>query len=156
MDCSLSLINVKTGKPARIKDDTTYLDCNLRKYLKTLEKGVTIDGIKCIPTRVKIKKKDPAKDTCIVEIGIVEGRNHIVKKMFLEVGHYVQKLTRQRYAFLDVKGLQSGEYRCLTNEEKKHITEIELDNYNEFDYIIDNKFNEELEIQINNILEGMK
>lgn len=40
MDCSLSLINVKTGKPARIKDDTTYLDCNLRKYLKTLEKEI--------------------------------------------------------------------------------------------------------------------
>ena len=45
--------------------------------------------------------------------------------------------------------------RCLSNEEKKHITEIELDNYNGFDYIIENKFNEELEIQINNILEGM-
>lgn len=46
--------------------------------------------------------------------------------------------------------------RCLTNQERNHITEIELDNYNEYDYIIDNKFNEELEIQINNILEGMK
>ena len=46
--------------------------------------------------------------------------------------------------------------RCLSDEEKKHITEIELDNYNGFDYIIENKFNEELEIQINNILEGMK
>ena len=40
MDCSLSLTNVKTGKPARIKDDTTYLDCNLRVYLKTLEKEI--------------------------------------------------------------------------------------------------------------------
>lgn len=46
--------------------------------------------------------------------------------------------------------------RCLTNEEKCHITETELDNYSKFDYIIDNKFNEELEIQINKILEGMK
>ena len=26
--------------------------------------------------------------------------------------------------------------RCLSDEEKKHITEIELDNYNGFDYII--------------------
>ena len=46
--------------------------------------------------------------------------------------------------------------RCLTTEEKRHITEIELDNYNEYDYIIENKFNEELEKQINEILEGMK
>ncbi len=46
--------------------------------------------------------------------------------------------------------------RSLTDSEKKHITEIELDNYNGFDYVIENKFNEELEIQINKILEGMK
>ena len=40
MDCSLSLTNVKTGKPARIKKDTMYLDCNLKNYLKTLEKEI--------------------------------------------------------------------------------------------------------------------
>lgn len=40
MDCSLSLTNVKTGKPARIKDDTLYLDCNLKTYLKTLVKEI--------------------------------------------------------------------------------------------------------------------
>ena len=79
--------------------------------------GVVVDGVKVVPKRVKVKKKDIEKNKSKVEITIVEGRNHIVKKMFLEVGHYVQKLTRQRYAFLDVKGLQSGEYRCLTNEE---------------------------------------
>ena len=39
-DCTLSLNNEKTGKPARIKYDTLYLDCNLKKYLKTLEKEI--------------------------------------------------------------------------------------------------------------------
>ncbi len=39
-DCTLSLTNEKTGKPARIKFDTLYLDCNLKKYLKTLEKEI--------------------------------------------------------------------------------------------------------------------
>ena len=46
--------------------------------------------------------------------------------------------------------------RNLTDIEKKHITETELDNYDGFDYIIENKFNEELEIQIDKMLEGMK
>ena len=39
-DCSLTLTNEKTGKPARIKKDTLYLDCNLKGYLKLLEKEI--------------------------------------------------------------------------------------------------------------------
>ena len=42
----------------------------------------------------------------------------------------------------------------LTYEQKNHITEIELDNYNNFDYIIDNnKTYEDLEKEIIKILE---
>ena len=85
------------------------------------KKGIVIDGIKCIPTRVKIKKKDPAKDTCIVEIGIVEGRNHIVKKLIKAVKHDVMKLKRERYAFLTLDGLKSGEYRKLSVKEIKKL-----------------------------------
>jgi len=39
-DCSLKLVNIKTNKPARIKGDTLYLDCNLKAYLKFLEKEI--------------------------------------------------------------------------------------------------------------------
>ena len=46
--------------------------------------------------------------------------------------------------------------RCLTDEEKKHHTEIELDDYNGYDYIIENKFDKDLEKEIDKILEGMK
>ena len=46
--------------------------------------------------------------------------------------------------------------RSLTDKEKKHHTEIALDNYNRFDYIIDNKFNNTLEKEVIKILEGMK
>ena len=42
--------------------------------------------------------------------------------------------------------------RKLTDQEKKHITETNLDNYQDFDYIIDN--NDNLEEIIMNILEG--
>ena len=58
-----------------------------------LKDGVVIDGIKVVPKRVKIKKKDLEKNKSKVEVTIVEGRNHIVKKMFEEVGHPVNKLT---------------------------------------------------------------
>ena len=89
-----------------------------------LKEGVVIDGIKVTPKRLKIKKKDLEKNKSKVEITIVEGRNHIVKKMFEAIGHPVNKLTRERLAFLDVKGLQSGEYRYLTNDEVKQLMKL--------------------------------
>ena len=89
-----------------------------------LKDGVVIDGIKVVPKRVKIKKKDLEKNKSKVEVTIVEGRNHIVKKMFEEVGHPVNKLTRERLAFLDVKGLQSGEYRYLSNDEVQQLMKL--------------------------------
>ena len=89
-----------------------------------LKTGVVIDGVKVIPKRLKIKTKDLEKNKSKVEITIVEGRNHIVKKMFEVVGHPVSKLTRERLAFLDVKGLQSGEYRYLTVDEVNQLRRL--------------------------------
>ena len=86
-----------------------------------LKDGVVIEGVKVVPKRVKIKKRDEAKNKEKVEITIIEGRNHIVKKMFEAVGHPVAKLTRERLAFLDVKGLQSGDYRYLSMNEVKRL-----------------------------------
>ena len=89
-----------------------------------LKDGVVIEGIKVTPKRLKIKKKDLEKNKSKVEITIVEGRNHIVKKIFEAVGHPVNKLTRERLAFLDVKGLQSGEYRYLSKDEVKQLMNL--------------------------------
>lgn len=89
-----------------------------------LKDGVVIEGIKVIPKRVKIKKRDEEKNREKVEITIIEGRNHIVKKIFSEIGHPVIKLTRERYAFLDVKNLQSGEYRMLSNAEVNELKNL--------------------------------
>lgn len=100
----------------------------LNKYfeisdLKKLERGILIDNTKCTPTRVKIKTNDKQKDYSIVEITIVEGRNHIVKKVFMELGYLVDKLTRVEYAFLNINGLKSGDYRFLTIKEVKKLYE---------------------------------
>ena len=89
--------------------------------LMKLKAGVIVDGIKCKPTRVKVKKSDMVKDYSIVEITIVEGRNHIVKNIFKELGYLVDKLTRIEYAFLNIDGLKSGEYRSLTIKEVKKL-----------------------------------
>lgn len=92
----------------------------MEEYFK-LKEGIVIDGVKCVPKKVKIRKKDEESNTCMVEISIVEGRNHIVKKLFTSVNHAVIKLKRESYAFLSVKDLKSKEYRELTKEEVKKL-----------------------------------
>jgi len=89
-----------------------------------LKHGVVIDGIKVVPKRVKVKKRDEVKNKEKVEITIVEGRNHLVKKMFESIGHPVAKLTREKLAFLDVNGLKSGDYRCLRTDEVRRLKSL--------------------------------
>ena len=91
--------------------------------LKKLQHGIDIDGIECMPTRVKIKTNNREKDFSIVEISIVEGRNHIIKKVFMKLGYLVDKLSRIELGFLNLNGLQSGEYRELSIKEVKKLYE---------------------------------
>ena len=92
-----------------------------KEELIKLKKGIVIDDKKCIPTRVKVRKRDKMKNTDIVEIGIIEGRNHIVKNIFESINHPVIKLSRISYGFLSLGTLKSKEYRILTKEEVKEL-----------------------------------
>lgn len=87
----------------------------------SLKKGIVVEGRKVIPTRVKIRKTDVEKNTQIVEISIIEGRNHIVKKIFEQLKKPVNKLKRESYAFLTLGNLKSGEYRELSLKEVKKL-----------------------------------
>ena len=86
-----------------------------------LVKGISIDGVVCKPKRFRVKRIDEDKNNELVEITIVEGRNHIVKRLFNSLNHEVIKLKRERYAFLDVSDLKSGEYRILSLKEVKRL-----------------------------------
>lgn len=87
----------------------------------TMGRGVVIDGVKTARSFVKLKKYDKKSNTSLVEVVIHEGRNHQVKKMFNAVGFDVIKLKREMFAFLDVNGLKSGEYRYLSIKEVKQL-----------------------------------
>ena len=89
--------------------------------IKKLEKGVVIDGVKTKRAKAKIKKIDKKNNKSYVELIITEGRNHQVKNMFMSLGYKVLKLKRTNYAFLDLKGLSSGEYRSLNVKEVKKL-----------------------------------
>ena len=89
--------------------------------IKSLKKGLVIEGRKVLPTYVKVKKVNKETQTTTLYIEIVEGRNHIVKKMMEALGHKVLTLKRERVAFFDLEGLKKGEYRPLTIKEIKKI-----------------------------------
>ncbi len=87
----------------------------------SLKKGIVIDGRKVIPKHLKIRKTDKLKSYQIIEISLIEGRNHIVKKIFKELNHPVSKLKRESFAFLTLNNLKSGDYRELTIKEVKKL-----------------------------------
>ena len=107
--------NIEKVYVAKIEGIITGIDIN------KLKKGVIIDNFKTSPARVKLKSYDKKTQTSLVELTIHEGHNHQVKKMFEAVGYNVIKLTRIRFAGMDVKSLKSGEYRELNPKEVKRL-----------------------------------
>lgn len=89
----------------------------LPSEIMSLKNGVLLDGVKTSRAKVKVKKVDKESNTSVVEITIHEGKNHQVKRMFEAVDKEVLKLKRERIAFLDLRGLNSGEYRKLSHKE---------------------------------------
>ena len=89
--------------------------------INKLKKGIVIDNRKVEIKRFKVRKKDTEKNTSIIELTIVEGRNHIVKRIFESMHIDVMKLSRVGYAFLTLDGLKSGEYRQLSIKEIKKL-----------------------------------
>lgn len=92
-----------------------------KEAIQLLKTGVTINGRKVGIVNFKVKEKNLKKNTTKIEITIEEGRNHIVKKLFLKLGYPVIKLTRTSYGFLKLDTLQSGEYRELSIKEVKTL-----------------------------------
>ena len=84
-----------------------------------LKSGIVVDKEKYQADRIKIKDEDDK--TSIVEVTIHEGKYHEVKKLFESINHDVIKLKREKIAFLDLKGLKSGEYRKLNTKEVKRL-----------------------------------
>lgn len=89
--------------------------------IKKLERGVLIDGVKTSKAKVKVKRYDKKTDTSLIELTIHEGKNHQVKKMFESIDKNVIKLKRERISFLDLRGLNSGDYRRLNPKEVKRL-----------------------------------
>ncbi|MFH1854159.1 MAG: pseudouridine synthase [Candidatus Omnitrophota bacterium] len=103
----------------RFNVDKVYearLDRQISGQDKTrLEKGVKLDDKYTAPCSIKPKKNNTA------EITIHEGMKRQVKRMFAVLGYKVMGLKRLKEDFLDIKGLNEGEWRYLTRREIAQI-----------------------------------
>lgn len=89
--------------------------------INNLKDGIMLDGVRVIPSRVKLKKVNQENNTSMVEITIHEGKNHEVKRLLEAVGFRVDKLTRKSIGIFNLEGISSGEYRPLTHKEVQII-----------------------------------
>ncbi len=95
-----------------------------KKSANYLAKGIRLEGEMTAPAKVNVLSYDRRTDTTMVRITLHEGRNHQVKNMFKEIGHPVDKLTREKFGFLTTDGLQSGEWRFLKHQEIRQLEQM--------------------------------
>jgi 23S rRNA pseudouridine2605 synthase len=94
----------------------------IRKKIVQLRKGVIIDGdYMAIPKEVRLIELNKEQQSTLISITLTEGRNKQVRKMMEAIGHPVKKLTRIRYDFLTLEGVERGAYRALKVHEVKKL-----------------------------------
>ena len=85
-----------------------------------LEAGLTIEGHKTAPAKVKIVERQ--EHNTWFDITIHEGHNRQIRKMCDAIGSPCFRLIRTRLGPWELGDLESGKYRALTREELKSTT----------------------------------
>ncbi|ATO43787.1 pseudouridine synthase [Loigolactobacillus coryniformis] len=85
--------------------------------LKKLRAGVKLEKKRTAPAKVKVLSTDRTKKMALVSLTIHEGMNHEVRDMLQAVGYPVNKLSRERYAFLTTEGMTAGDSRPMQPQE---------------------------------------
>lgn len=92
-----------------------------QEAVEKLRAGVQIEDYTTRPAKVKILKTDEEKNISRLEITIHEGKNRQVRRMCESVGSRVIALHRTKIGDIQVKDLELGKWRYLTNIEKKKL-----------------------------------
>ncbi|KGX85959.1 pseudouridine synthase [Pontibacillus litoralis] len=101
-----------------------------KEELSSLTKGIKVEGDYLKAVRQRILSTDRQKNTAIIQLTLHEGKNRQVRRMFEALGYPVNKLKRERYAFLTTQGMQPGSYRELTPYEVKKLKQAANINVN--------------------------
>ena len=89
------------------------------KKLSQLKRGVTLEDGKAKAASLFLLRQ--GEKNSWVRIVITEGRNHLVKRMFMAIGHPVLKLKRVSFGPIQLGDLPVGQFRYLTAEEMEKL-----------------------------------
>lgn len=81
--------------------------------VRAIKRGVDLDDGRTAPATARVLGKD-ARGNSRIEIIVTEGRNRLVRRLLLKVGHPVLSLRRVEFAGIDIRGLKPGELRPLS------------------------------------------
>jgi len=97
--------------------------------LNMLQDGILIEN-EYMTNKANIYYANNFKDYFEIEIGIKEGRNRQVRKMFLELKNPVLSLKRTKIAFLTIDKLKRGKYRILLKKEVEKLKKLDVNKEN--------------------------
>ncbi len=117
-----------------------------RAYLQRMGdvlRGVDINFMtKRIYEDLKVYEHEGIENVVVSDVRLLNELNYFKDKSDIEV--------------VTIRVNSETSKRVLNESEKQHCTEIELDNYSGFDYVVNNKFDNKLEEDVINILKGLK
>lgn len=103
----------------------------------------------------KLKKKDFLLDYLITTIEVLDNYYDVGLITDGRLVHEIEVL-KEKYPNIKTILLTNKQDNKLTNKEKNHQTEIDLDDYKDFDYIVENKDMESLKLEALKIVEDKR
>ena len=95
------------------------LDKEVNSSIKEeFESGIVLDNEKTLPSKFE------KIGTNVCRVTLHQGKYHQVKRMFSYFGYNVIDLHREKFAFLDLKNLNEGNFRELTKKEVEQLKEM--------------------------------
>ncbi len=91
--------------------------------LDKLRKGIVLDYRRTLPCKIKRISRKGTKHTWL-SVEVVEGRYHLIRKMFYSIGHGVTKVKRVQMGPIRLGPLKPGTLRRLTAPEIKLVTQF--------------------------------
>ncbi len=89
---------------------------------KLLTKGLFLEGMRVKPQKIEYIRKT-VKNNSWIRVTIVEGKKHIIRKVFKYSGHPVEKLKRMSIGNFKLGKIPSGHWRTVTKDELAFFTE---------------------------------
>lgn len=105
--------------------------------------------------QLKLKKKGFLLDYLITTIEVLDNYYDVGLITDGRLVHEIEVL-KEKYPNIKTILLTNKQDNKLTNKEKNHQTEIDLDDYKDFDYIVENKDMESLKLEALKIVEDKR